>query len=129
MNTPASSLPYAAFVGIDWASSEHALALYDPSTNIIEDSILSSSPNAIDQWAQDLQDRFHGQPVALCVELGRGALIEQLASFAFIDIYPLNPVTSARFRKAFTPSGAKDDPSDARRHLAILRQHRDQLRR
>ena len=35
-------------------------------------------------------------------------------------IYGLKPVTSARFHEAFNPSGAKDDFSDAKRHLTIL---------
>ena len=129
MKASSPSKPYAAFIGIDWASAEHSFALCDPATDAVEDGIFCSNPNAVDQWARELQERFDGQPVALCLELSRGALVEQLAAFSFIDIYPLNPVTSARFRKAFTPSGAKDDASDARRHLAILRQHRDQLRR
>lgn len=29
-------------------------------------------------------------------------------------IYPINPITSARYRSAFTPSGAKDDLPDAK---------------
>ncbi len=119
---------YAAFIGVDWAFAEHAIALFDTTTDTNEEAALSSNPNAIHNWACNLQERFMGRPIALCVELSRGALIDQLAAFDFIDIYPLNPVTSARFRKAFAPSGAKDDPSDARRHLSILRQHRDQLR-
>jgi transposase len=124
---PESHARYAALIGIDWANTTHAFALYDPHTDTTEESTLAANPNAIDHWAHQLQDRFDG-PIAICVELNRGALVDQLASFDFIDIYPLNPVTSARFRKAFTPSGAKDDPSDARRHLSILLQHRDQLR-
>lgn len=128
MKTLTKTEDYAAFIGIDWAYAEHAIALHDPTATAIEETTLSSNPNAIDDWACNLQDRFKGRSIALCVELSRGALIDQLAAFDFIDIYPLNPVTSARFRKAFTPSGAKDDPSDARRHLSILRQHRDQLR-
>ena len=34
---------------------------------------------------------------------------------------------SAKFRQAFYPSGAKDDPTDADLQLDILLQHRDRL--
>ena len=121
-------ISYAALVGIDWASQSHAVALLDTEKGVIEESTLLANPNAIDHWARQLQQRFHGKPIALSVELCRGALIDQLAQFDFIHIYPLNPVTSARFRKAFKPSGAKDDPADARTHLSILQNHRDSLR-
>ena len=40
----------------------------------------------------------------------------------------MHPATSDRFRKAFVPSGAKDDVPDAIVLLTILTQHRDQLR-
>jgi len=125
MNSPTTS--YAAYIGIDWASRSHAIALQETRSDTIEESVLPANPNAVDQWIRDLEKRFKGQRIALCVELSRGALVAQLSQFDFIDLYPLNPVTSARFRKAFKPSGTKDDPSDARTHLTIVRQHREAL--
>jgi transposase len=118
---------YAALIGIDWATQSHSMALHDLNSGCIEDDTVSSDPSAIDAWIRKLQERFPDKKVAICVELSRGALISQLARFPFIDIYPLNPITSARFRKAFKPSGAKDDRTDARLHLCILTKHRDQL--
>jgi transposase len=118
---------YAALIGIDWATQSHSMALHDLNSGCIEDDTVSSDPSAIDAWIRKLQKRFPDKKVAVCVELSRGALISQLARFPFIDIYPLNPITSARFRKAFRPSGAKDDRTDARLHLCILTKHRDQL--
>jgi len=120
---------YAALIGIDWAQETHAIALRDTASDKLEQTTLNADPNAIAQWATQLQQRFDNQPVAICVELSRGALINQLGQYSFLHIYPLNPVTSSRFRKAFTPSGAKDDPTDAHRHLTILEHHRDKLRR
>ena len=118
---------YAALIGIDWATQSHSMALHDLNSGCIEDDTVSSDPSAIDAWIRKLQKRFPDKKLAVCVELSRGALISQLARFPFIDIYPLNPITSARFRKAFRPSGAKDDRTDARLHLSILTKHRDQL--
>src|SRR5208283_2394208 len=46
----------------------------------------------------------------------------------FLVLYPINPVTAHRYRAAFHPSGAKDDPLDARLLWELLVKHRDQLR-
>jgi transposase len=43
-------------------------------------------------------------------------------------IFPVNPSTLAKYRRAFTPSGAKDDPTDAQVALDILLRHRDKLK-
>jgi transposase len=43
-------------------------------------------------------------------------------------LYPVNPKTLARFREAFTPSRAKDDPRDAAYLVELLIHHRDRLK-
>jgi hypothetical protein len=43
-------------------------------------------------------------------------------------LFPVNPATLAKYRQAFTPSRAKDDPTDAELALELLRCHRDKLR-
>jgi transposase len=43
-------------------------------------------------------------------------------------LYPINPVTAKRYRDTFAPSGAKNDPVDARLIWELLVKHRDQLR-
>ena len=48
--------------------------------------------------------------------------------YEFLVLYPVNPKALARYREAFHPSGAKDDPTDAALLLDLLRKHRDQLR-
>lgn len=42
-------------------------------------------------------------------------------------IFPVNPNTLAKYRSAFKPSRAKDDPTDAEVALEILVHHRDKL--
>lgn len=120
---------FAALIGVDWGTESHAIALHDLGNDRIEHDSVSCDPAAIQAWLAKLQERFPGKKIALCVELSRGPLISQLAEHSFIEIYPLNPITSARFRKAFKPSGAKDDTSDAQLHLTILTHHRDKLLR
>ncbi len=66
--------------------------------------------------------------MALAIEAGRNGLLHALFEHAsWLTIYPIQPATSARFRLAFAPSGAKDDAPDAERILALFRQHRDRL--
>ncbi len=43
-------------------------------------------------------------------------------------LFPLNPLTLSRYREAFTPSRAKDDPTDAELQLELLLTHRDKLK-
>jgi hypothetical protein len=49
--------------------------------------------------------------------------------YDFIVMFPVKPTTVARYRSAFRPSGAKDDPSDAEVILELLMTHRDKLER
>jgi hypothetical protein len=49
-------------------------------------------------------------------------------NYPWLTIYPINPITSARFRVAFTPSGAKDDQPDADVLLELVRDHAAKLR-
>jgi transposase len=79
------------------------------------------------EWLADLQARYPGRRVAVCLEQSRGALIYALMGQAFLDLYPINPATLSRYRQAFSPSRAKDDPRDAKRLSEILRLHRDKL--
>jgi len=43
-------------------------------------------------------------------------------------LFPVNPLTVARYREALTPSRAKDDPTDAALQVELLLQHRDKLK-
>jgi hypothetical protein len=42
-------------------------------------------------------------------------------------LFPVNPLTVARYREAFTPSQAKDDPTDAELQVELVLKHRDKL--
>jgi hypothetical protein len=46
-----------------------------------------------------------------------------LLQYDFLVLYPLNPTTLAKYREAFTPSRAKDDPSDADYAAELLMKH------
>jgi transposase len=119
---------FAAFVGIDWADAKHDVCLQAAGSQKREFSVLEHQPDTIDAWVSTLRTRFKGQPIAICLELNKGPIVSALGKYDFLVLFPVNPLTLARYREAFTPSHAKDDPSDAELQLELLRTHRDKLK-
>ena len=125
--THVSHEAFAAFVGIDWADAKHDGCLQPAGSATCECFQLEHTPEAIDAWVTTLRTRFHGHPVAICLELNKGPIVSALRKYDFLVLFPLNPLTLARYREAFTPSRAKDDPTDAALQLELLLTHRDKL--
>jgi transposase len=118
---------FAAFVGLDWADAKHDICLQAAGTERREFLVLEHRPEAIDAWVQTLRTRFNGQPVAVCLELNKGPIVSALRAYDFLVLFPVNPFTVAKYREAFTPSHAKDDPTDAELQVELLLKHRDKL--
>jgi transposase len=118
---------YAALVALDWGDKTHAFARQSAGAERIEQGSIEATPEALHAWLEQLGQTHGGQPVALAVEAGRNALLHALLEYPWLTIYPVHPATSARFRTAFIPSGAKDDGPDAVVILTLLRMHRAQL--
>lgn len=118
----------AAFVGLDWADQKHVVTLQEANSDQRHRFDVDHTPEALQSWIQSLRDRFAGKPVAIAVEQTRGSLIYALMHVDFLHLYPVNPQTVSQLRKAFYPSGAKDDPIDADLLLEILLKHRERLR-
>jgi transposase len=125
--THGSHEAFAAFVGIDWADAKHDVCLQAAGSEKREVCILEHTPETIDAWVSRLRTRFHGQPIAICLELNKGPIVSALRKYDFLVLFPINPMTVARYREAFTPSRAKDDPTDAALQLELLLTHRDKL--
>ena len=118
---------FAAFVGIDWADAKPDVCLQTAASTKREYCQIEHTPEAIDAWVTTLRTRFNGQPVAICLELNKGPLVSALRKYDFLVLFPINPLMLARYREAFTPSRAKDDPTDAALQLELLLTHRDKL--
>lgn len=118
---------FAALVGIDWADQEHAWALVLPGSERREHGKLAQTPEAIDEWAASLAQRFGGRPVAIAVEQARGALVYALSKYEHLVLFPIHPNFSSGHRAALYSSGAKDDPKDADLLLDLLRYYRYRL--
>ena len=121
-----ASHKYAAFIGIDWADESHEVYLIANGQS--EQRSLLQRAEDLEAWANELRTRFGGQPVAICLEQSRGALVYALLKYDFLVLFPINPKQLARYREALAPSGAKDDPIDAWRLCQFVTQHHEQLR-
>ena len=110
------------------ADQQHDYCLGVVDTQTVETGGSDARPDGVAGFINPLRKRFQGQPLALCLEQSKGALIHQLMAVDFIDIYPINPQAFAHFRKAFAVSGAKDDSTDAQLMWDYLLNHRDRLR-
>jgi transposase len=116
-----------AYVGIDWSDRKHDICLYDVETQSHEFSVIEHRPEKIDQWVESLRRRYGGRRIAICTEQKRGPLIYALCKYDFLVLFPVNPRTVAKYRQAFKPSRAKDDPTDAALLAELLCKHRDRL--
>lgn len=115
-------------VALDWADEKHVWCLQAQGEEKREYGEVESSPEAIDRWVASLRARFGEQPIAVCLEQTRGALVYQLGKYPQLILFPAPPAMVANVRRAFRPSGAKDDPGDADLLLTILQRHGEELR-
>jgi transposase len=118
---------FAAFVGIDWADKKHDVCLMVHGSNQREHHVIDHTPEALNTWVAELRTRFEDQPIAVCLEQSRGPLIYNLMKHDLFVLYPINPRTLAKYREALSPSGAKDDPTDADLLLDLILLHRDRF--
>jgi len=126
MNTT-SNKPYTAFIGIDWADTKHDICIQAAGDEAREFDRISYKVDAIDDWAQSLYQRFGG-PIAVALELSKGPIVYALQKYDFFVIFPVNPSTLAKYREAFTPSRAKDDPTDAELALDLIQRHSNRFK-
>lgn len=118
----------AAYIGLDWGDQRHAIQMQAATGGPVEPLELAQRPDELHAWVAQLRQRFHGRPVGIALEQCRGAVVHALMMYEFLVLYPVNPKALARYREAFSTSGAKDDPTDAALLLDLLRTHRDRLR-
>jgi transposase len=119
---------YAAYIGLDWGSEEHSVALKIADSSSIETCTLKQRPEEMHAWICKLRDRVHGRPVAMAIEQSKGAVVHLLLGYDFVHVFRINPKSLADYRKAFSPGGAKDDPTDAGFLLEMVELHRNRIK-
>jgi transposase len=129
MSSSSSLCPeVAAWVGIDWADQEPVISLRVAGSPTVELLGLQQQPETLQNWVRQLRQRFTGRPVAMALEQSRGPLWYALLHTDFLLLYPINPKSLAKYREAFYPSGAKDDPVDATLLRELLEKNSPRLR-
>lgn len=122
------TIQFAAFVGIDWADQKHDISVSDHGSGKPVHQVINHTPEALSQWLDELRRQYPEGKIAVCLEQSKGALIFHLLGYDFLTIFPINPKSFARYREAFTTSGAKGDPPDADLLREIVAVHNDRLR-
>ncbi len=125
MKSP-SDMEFTAFVGLDWADKKHDICLQAAGCEDREFDCFAHRVTAIEQWALSLHQRFGGR-IAVALELAKGPIVYALQKYDFLVLFPINPSMLAKYREAFTPSRAKDDPTDAELALDLLVRHRERF--
>ena len=118
MSTPACPM-FTAQVGLDWADAKHDFCLQPGGGGKREFGRFLHQPSQIDEWVQGLKARFGGT-IAVALELARGPIVYALQKYDFIVLFPVDPSLLAKYRVAFKPSRAKDDPTDAELALELM---------
>lgn len=113
---------YVAYVGIDWADAKHDVCIQAADGGQREFSVIPHRVEHIEAWARSLYQRF-GAPIAVALELSKGPIVSALQKYDFFDLYPVHTATLAKYRQAFSPSRAKDDPTDAELAVDIMMRH------
>ena len=121
MNTSDAQV-FTAYIGIDWADTKHDICIQPGCGGKREFDQLTHRPDNIDHWAHSVSQRFGGK-IAVALELSKGPIVYALQKHDCFVIFPVNPSTLAKYREAFSPSGAKDDPTDAELALDLIVRH------
>src|ERR1039457_538891 len=117
-----SHLQFTAYVGIDWADTKHDICLQAAGDTDHQFDCIPHQVARIDEWAKVLHQRYGG-PIAIALELAKGPIVAALQKYDFFVLFPINPLRLAKYRAAFKPSRAKDDPTDAELALDLLVRH------
>ncbi len=118
---------FTAFIGIDWADTKHDICIQSADADEREFYVIPHQVERIDEWAHAIRQRF-GSPIAVAVELSKGPIVYALQKHDCFVIFPVNPSTLAKYREAFQPSRAKDDPTDAELAVDLILRHPERFK-
>jgi transposase len=119
------------FVGDDWAEDHHDVEIVDDAGRRLARRRLPEGLAGISQlhallaacmpaeWA-DLPDGEAAGRVKVGIETERGPWVQALVAAEY-EVFPLNPMSVARYRERHSTSGAKSDSADAHLLAEIVR--------
>jgi transposase len=116
-----------ALVGVDWGDKKHAFEVRgaDGSKRV---GWIEHRPADIHEWVAGLRAEYPSGKIAVAIEQSRGALVNALMRYEFLELLAVHPKQTAAFRNVVRPSGAKDDPIDAALICEFVDKHAEQVR-
>jgi hypothetical protein len=120
--------PYDLVIGLDRSDRKSDLYLIDTRTNQRQKQTLATTPENLHSWLAQLRQQHPNSQIAICLEQPAASLILFLETYAWITLYPINPITLQKFREAFVTSRAKDDGKDAEYLAELLLTHHEKLK-
>ncbi|CNC47974.1 Transposase [Yersinia enterocolitica] len=109
---------FAAHVGLDWSDKKHDVCVQFKNGERVF-HVIEHTAEALDVWLTELHQKVKGR-IAIALELKKGPVVYALQKYPFITVFPVHALSLARYRQAFSPSGAKDDPQDAELALELM---------
>jgi transposase len=130
MNSVGPLPGFAVVIGLDRSDRKVDLCELGSSLSEALWTTVSTSPEALRDYFNQLRARFCQGRIGLCLEQPAGNLLAFFETYTpWLEIYPVNPLTLKRFRETFVLSRANDDGKDALYLARLLAAHADQLRR
>jgi hypothetical protein len=110
------------FCGIDWAEDHHDIALVGPDGKLLARRRISDDAAGLKALLELLGEHGDGpeDPVPVAIETPRGLLTACLRATGR-PVYPVNPMSVARYRERHSVAGRKSDHGDAYVLANILR--------
>jgi len=119
------------FVGDDWAEDHHDIEIVDDAGRVLARKRLPEGLKGVtrlhaliaEHLPEDLIDLDVGDAAAevkVGIETDRGSWVAALVSAGY-EVFPINPMSVARYRERHSTSGAKSDAADAHLLAEIVR--------
>jgi transposase len=99
-------------VGLDWASTAHAVCLIDSRGAIRWQASVPHSAVGLAALVRRLRRWRQRGPLAIAVERPSGVLVDTLVQAGF-DVVPIHPNVVKATRPRYSAAGGKSDPGDA----------------
>src|ERR1700728_1026591 len=117
------------FVGFDWGSEKHRVALFDHTGKLIDHRDVAHTATAYAEFGDWLLRTTGATPaeIAVAIETTHGPVVDALIDRGF-RVYAINPKQLDRFRDRYSVAGAKDDTRDADTLGRSLRTDREAFR-
>jgi transposase len=110
------------YCGIDWAEDHHDIAVADRNGRLLARRRISDDAAGLAQLPGLLAE--HGDtpedPIPVAIETPRGLLVACLRATGR-PVYPINPMSAARYRDRHSAAGRKSDHGDSFVLASVLR--------